>query len=111
MMPMKITLGAMGRSPLSRAAVYLLSGVALAYCTVLVQAQAAPSGKAGQPPVKKAAAAQNPGERKFQENCGRCHTAPEQLSPRIAGTVVRHMRVRASLSAETERDILRFLAP
>lgn len=58
-----------------------------------------------------ATAAQNPGERKFQANCNRCHNAPEQLSPRIAGTVVRHMRVRASLSAEDERDILRYLAP
>ncbi len=53
----------------------------------------------------------NPGERKFQANCSRCHTAPEQISPRIAGTVVRHMRVRASLSAQDEQDILRFLAP
>jgi len=55
--------------------------------------------------------APDPGERKFQANCGRCHNAPDQLSPRIAGTVVRHMRVRASLSAEDERDILRYLAP
>jgi hypothetical protein len=53
----------------------------------------------------------DPGERKFEANCSRCHTAPEQLSPRIVGTVVRHMRVRASLSAEDERDILRYLAP
>lgn len=57
------------------------------------------------------AAAQDPGERKFQANCSRCHDAPEQISPRIAGTVVRHMRVRALLSAEDERDILRYLAP
>jgi cytochrome c5 len=56
-------------------------------------------------------AAADPGERKFQANCSRCHTAPEQISPRIVGTVVRHMRVRASLSAEDERDILRYLAP
>jgi cytochrome c5 len=55
--------------------------------------------------------AHDPGEQKFQANCSRCHTAPEQISPRIAGTVVRHMRVRASLSAEDERDILRYLAP
>jgi cytochrome c5 len=58
-----------------------------------------------------ATVAQDPGERKFQANCSRCHNAPQQLSPRIAGTVVRHMRVRASLSTEDERDILRYLAP
>jgi cytochrome c5 len=51
------------------------------------------------------------GQRKFEANCGRCHTAPEQLSPSLTGTVVRHMRVRAILSAQDEKDILRYLAP
>lgn len=67
-------------------------------------------------PQKKAVhvsaqSAQDVGERKFQANCSRCHTAPEQFSPRITGTIVRHMRVRASLSAMDERDILQYLAP
>jgi hypothetical protein len=60
---------------------------------------------------KPATVQQDPGERAFQANCGRCHKPPEQLSPRISGTVVRHMRVRASLSAADEKAILRFLAP
>jgi cytochrome c5 len=51
------------------------------------------------------------GQRKFDANCGRCHSFPEQLSPSITGTVVRHMRVRANLTAQDEKDILRFLAP
>src|SRR5580704_18440270 len=51
------------------------------------------------------------GDRKFQENCSRCHTAPEQTSSHMVGTVVPHMRVRTSLSVEDEKDILRFLAP
>jgi len=51
------------------------------------------------------------GQKKFQANCSRCHDAPEQFSPRIAGTIVRHMRVRASLSAKDTQDILKFLAP
>ena len=51
------------------------------------------------------------GERKFKQNCSRCHTAPEGFSPRISGTILRHMRVRASLSAQDERDILHFLNP
>jgi cytochrome c5 len=54
---------------------------------------------------------QDPGEKAFQANCSRCHSAPEQISPRIAGTVVRHMRVRASLSAKDAQAILRYLAP
>jgi cytochrome c5 len=51
------------------------------------------------------------GERVFQQNCSRCHTAPEGFSPRISGTVVRHMRVRASLSQHDEQELLRFLNP
>ena len=53
----------------------------------------------------------DPGERAFQANCTRCHYAPEQLTPRISGTILMHMRVRASLSAQDERDIMHFLAP
>jgi cytochrome c5 len=53
----------------------------------------------------------NPGERAFKANCSRCHYAPESLSPRITGTVIRHMRVRANLSAEDERLILHYLNP
>lgn len=51
------------------------------------------------------------GERVFQQNCARCHSAPEGFSPRISGTVVHHMRVRASLSQKDERELLRFLNP
>ena len=64
-------------------------------------------------PAKKTAAASSPdpGEKKFQQNCSRCHNAPQELSPRIAGTVVMHMRVRASLSEADAQAILRYLAP
>lgn len=51
------------------------------------------------------------GERIFAQNCARCHNAPESLSPRVTGTVVRHMRVRASLSRHDEEQLLRFLNP
>jgi len=54
---------------------------------------------------------QNEGEKKFQQNCSRCHNAPESFSPRIAGTIVRHMRVRASLSKQDAEAILHFLNP
>lgn len=53
----------------------------------------------------------NRGQRAFEANCSRCHQAPEQLSPRITGTVLMHMRVRASLSKADERALLEFLAP
>ena len=95
---------------------HLLTCVVLLCGCLAAQVQST-STKAKQQGAKNAVAtsasatAQDPGERKFQANCSRCHTAPEQLSPGIAGTVLRHMRVRASLSAVDERDILRYLAP
>jgi cytochrome c5 len=84
--------------------------------STLVFAQAAPASKPGTPAGKQPVNAQSAkpadeGGRKFDANCGRCHSAPEQLSPSVTGTVVRHMRVRASLSAQDEKDILRYLAP
>jgi mono/diheme cytochrome c family protein len=51
------------------------------------------------------------GERIFQQNCSRCHNAPEGFSPRITGTIVRHMRVRASLSKHDEEELLHFFNP
>ena len=51
------------------------------------------------------------GERIFKQNCSRCHTAPEGFSPSISGTIVRHMRVRASLSQHDEEALLHFLNP
>jgi mono/diheme cytochrome c family protein len=51
------------------------------------------------------------GERVFQQNCSRCHTAPDGFSSHISGTIVRHMRVRASLSRDEEKALLRFFNP
>ena len=65
-------------------------------------------------PVKKATIQNSQagdGAKKFDENCSRCHNAPEGFSPRISGTIVRHMRVRASLSKKDTEAILKFLNP
>lgn len=51
------------------------------------------------------------GQRVFEQNCSRCHNAPQGFPPQISGTIIRHMRVRASLSAEDERALLRFMNP
>jgi cytochrome c5 len=51
------------------------------------------------------------GEQVFMENCSRCHKPPMTISPRITGTVVMHMRVRAKLSRQDEQALLRYLAP
>jgi cytochrome c5 len=51
------------------------------------------------------------GEQVFMTNCSRCHLPPMSLSPRITGTVIMHMRVRARLSREDEKLLLNYLAP
>jgi mono/diheme cytochrome c family protein len=50
------------------------------------------------------------GEQRFRSNCGRCHTAPPKFAPRMMGTIVRHMRVRAMLTDEDARLILRYMS-
>lgn len=40
------------------------------------------------------------GEQRFRANCGRCHAAPQKFPPRMMATVLRHMRVRATITDE-----------
>jgi cytochrome c5 len=75
------------------------------------QQNSAPASAKQTTPAKSSAHPQDEGERVFQQNCSRCHAAPEGFSPRISGTIVRHMRVRASLSQHDEQALLRFLNP
>jgi mono/diheme cytochrome c family protein len=49
------------------------------------------------------------GERRFRANCGRCHQAPHKLPPRMMATIVRHMRVRATITDEDMRVILHYM--
>lgn len=65
-----------------------------------------------QPAVQKTSSSSSTtGEQVFATNCSRCHAAPMSLSPRITGTVVMHMRVRARLSQKDEQLLLKYLAP
>ena len=50
------------------------------------------------------------GEKRFHANCSRCHMAPQKLPPRAAATIIRHMRVRATITDEDMRYILAYLA-
>jgi hypothetical protein len=49
------------------------------------------------------------GEKRFHSNCGRCHAAPQKFPPRMMGTVLRHMRVRATITDEDQRLILLYM--
>ncbi len=49
------------------------------------------------------------GEQRFRANCGRCHAAPQKFPPRMMGTILRHMRVRATITAEDRRLILLYM--
>jgi cytochrome c5 len=94
----------------------LILAVSTVLTTTLLFAQSPKAFKPAEAAAKKTTKTEStkssdPGQQKFQANCGRCHSEPEQLSPSITGTVIRHMRVRASLSAQDEKDILRFMAP
>jgi cytochrome c5 len=95
------------------------------FCLASAQSQGQQPQSQGQQPQSQGHASQSPknsspvhtaassseGEKRFQENCGRCHQAPQELSPREVKAVIRHMRVRAMLSAEDEQLILKYLAP
>lgn len=94
----------------------LVAGLALTFVSafglVAQQRNAPPIQPAANGVVRKEPAQpQSEGERVFQQNCYRCHNAPEGFSRRISGTIVRHMRVRASLSQHDEQELLKFLNP
>jgi cytochrome c5 len=97
---------------------HFILGLSLLTSSCAITQAAAQTDSAAPHPAKKVVpAASSPqqhddeGQRIFQQNCSRCHNAPEGFSPTISGTIVRHMRVRASLSQEDERHLLHFLNP
>ncbi len=49
------------------------------------------------------------GEKRYRANCGRCHMAPHKYPPRMMATIERHMRVRATLTEEDMKYIVRYM--
>jgi len=68
-------------------------------------------------PQKKAAqkatqtAKPDRGQQVFEQNCARCHNAPQGFPPSISGTIAMHMRVRAGLSDADYKALRQFLNP
>jgi cytochrome c5 len=50
------------------------------------------------------------GEQRFRANCGRCHAAPQKFPPRVMATVLRHMRVRATITDQDMRLVLFYMS-
>jgi hypothetical protein len=95
-----------------------MSWLAILLCTLAL----ASSVFAGSPSSRKDAAAAGvvtyntdsdnlrlQGEQRFRANCGRCHAAPQKFPTRMMSTVLRHMRVRATITAEDQRLILLYM--
>jgi cytochrome c5 len=89
--------------------ILLLAIAALTATAAQSQTPATPTQSTPAKQPTKVNAAQPDGGKKFDANCSRYHSAPENLNPRITGTILRHMRVRANLSAQDSQDILRYL--
>jgi len=60
-------------------------------------------------PLKNDGAERFEGEKRFRANCGRCHVAPHKFPPRMMATIVRHMRVRATITDEDMHLILLYM--
>ena len=71
--------------------------------------QPAPAANAKPTPRSIEAAERIEGEKRFRANCGRCHQAPHKFPPRTMATVIRHMRVRAMITDDDMRLILRYM--
>jgi mono/diheme cytochrome c family protein len=78
-----------------------------------------PEGSGVEPPAKSGSSVQVfkrdddlrlEGEKRFRANCGRCHQSPHKFNPRMMLTIERHMRVRALVTDEDMRLIVRYLS-
>lgn len=93
-----------------RAAALLLCTLSFALCAFA----GAPSGKKNENSstfvmVSDPDSMRIAGEQRFHANCGRCHAAPQKFPPRMMKTVLRHMRVRATITDEDMRLVLFYM--
>jgi cytochrome c5 len=91
-----------------------ISSLLLAIVAFLAIAASAATG-AGKDAPPAAATTQDDttrlqGEQRFRSNCARCHAAPPKFSPRMTATIVRHMRVRATLTDQDMRLIMGYMS-
>jgi cytochrome c5 len=91
----------------------IIASISLVLISVLCAAVDSPRSNSATTPVVQdsvqADAMRLEGEKRFHANCGRCHAAPQKFPPHMMATIVRHMRVRATITDEDMRLVLRYL--
>jgi len=92
----------------------LLAAIWLLALMSAIGVAAAPprTNRSTEPVVRNSAEAETmrlEGEKRFRANCGRCHTAPQKFPPRMMATIIRHMRVRATITDEDMRLVFFYM--
>ena len=91
----------------------IMSGVLLIAAVPLLAQTNRPKPKDQHTPSSRAtsSAGADRGQKVFEQNCSRCHNAPEGFSSNISGTIAMHMRTRANLSEADYKALRRFFNP
>jgi len=91
----------------------IISGVLLMAVLPLMAQTNPPKPKDQRAPTQNTARPANGdrGQLVFEQNCSRCHNAPEGFSSSISGTIAMHMRTRANLSEADYKALRRFFNP
>jgi cytochrome c5 len=91
----------------------MIASAVLALTSVLGVAIDSPGSNSATTPAAQSSAQTDAmrleGEKRFRANCGRCHAAPQKFPPRMMATIVRHMRVRATITDEDMRLVLFYM--
>jgi mono/diheme cytochrome c family protein len=88
----------------------LMGAIAVGASLAAGEPKAASPQPQGSPSPKTAQlSASNRGQQVFEQNCSRCHNAPQGFSSHISGSIATHMRVRAGISEADYKALLRFL--
>jgi cytochrome c5 len=98
---------------MNRTELLIFGGLILAATVAIGQMSSTPQKQLQKQSAKQTpqAAGNDRGQEVFNQNCYRCHQVPEGFSPSISGTIARHMRVRAGLSDDDYKALMKFLNP
>ena len=97
---------------MKRVEAVMIGCLTIAATTAIGQMSSAPQPPKPQNAAQKMTSVNSDrGQQVFKQNCSRCHQEPQGFSPSISGTIAKHMRVRAGLSDEDYKALMKFLNP